>query len=385
MSQQYQIPSSPHIIAPTPTPSENIETRDTYFTPITRSAAKRASSVNSINEDSDSDLEKRARTRSRSPQTAAKLQRLSELQSVDSNSSKSLSTQIPAPKSQPIKENGAANGHLSPSSASSSYWRGFSRSPSPLGLIPIHRHWRSFVHRHEIPRKALHLSIGFFTLGLYARGFQPAAIHPRLIGALIPIASVDFLRHRSTRFNGIYVRVLGVFMRESEVNDSYNGVIWYLLGAWIALRFFPKDIGVMSVLLLSWCDTAASTFGRAYGRYTPRIRKGKSLAGSVAAAIVGVVTASVFWGFVVPRYWGYEDSFWFTGTLSLPEIAKSQLGLSGTDQGTIGGWPALGVMSIWSGFVASGSELIDLWSLDDNLTIPVISGLGLWGFLKLFG
>ena len=174
-------------------------------------------------------------------------------------------------------------------------------------------------------------------------------------------------------------------MRESEVNDSYNGVVWYLLGAWIALRFFPKDVGVMSVLLLSWCDTAASTIGRAYGRYTPRIRKGKSLAGSAAAAIVGVVTASVFWGFVVPRYWGYEDSFCFTGTLSLPEVVKTQLGSSGTDQGTIGGWLALSVMSLWSGFVASGSELVDLWGLDDNLTIPVISGLGLWGFLKVFG
>lgn len=84
-------------------------------------------------------------------------------------------------------------------------------------------------------------------------------------------------------------------MRESEVH-GYNGTIYYLLGTWIVMRFFPKDIAVMSIMLLSWCDTAASTFGRLWGRYTPRIRKGKSLAGSIAAMLVGVVTAAWFWG-----------------------------------------------------------------------------------------
>lgn len=41
--------------------------------------------------------------------------------------------------------------HLSPSSAlgmGTAYWRGLSRSPSPLGLIPIHREWRHFVRLH---------------------------------------------------------------------------------------------------------------------------------------------------------------------------------------------------------------------------------------------
>ena len=174
-------------------------------------------------------------------------------------------------------------------------------------------------------------------------------------------------------------------MRESEVNDRYNGVIWYLLGAWTALKFFPKDVATMSILLLSWCDTAASTFGRLYGRYTPRIRRGKSLAGSAAAAFVGVATAALFWGVVVPRYWGFEESFQYQGRLALPEVFKQGLGLGGKEQGSVGGWLALGVMSLWSGFVASASEVVDLWGLDDNLTIPVLSGIGLWGFLKVFG
>ena len=174
-------------------------------------------------------------------------------------------------------------------------------------------------------------------------------------------------------------------MRESEVNEKYNGVIWYMLGVWVVLRFFPKDVGTMGVMLLSWCDTAASTLGRLYGRYTPRIRKGKSLAGSAGAAVVGVLTAGVFWGLVVPRYWGFEESFMFKGTLSLPETARQALGWTGKGQSTVTGWLAIGIISLWSGFVASASEVVDLWGLDDNLTIPVLSGLGLWGFLKVFG
>lgn len=171
-------------------------------------------------------------------------------------------------------------------------------------------------------------------------------------------------------------------MRESEV-DGYNGVIWYLLGAWTVLRFFPKDVGVMSVLLLSWCDTAASTFGRLWGRYTPRIRRGKSVAGSAAAAVVGVITAIVFWGWAVPTYGHGDESFMFKGQLGLPEAVKDTIGLK-EGQGMVDGWVALGIVSVWSGLIASASEVVDLFGWDDNVTIPVLSGLGLWGFLKVF-
>ena len=207
------------------------------------------------------------------------------------------------------------------------------------------------------------------------------------MGGLIPIATVDYFRHTYPSFNRTYVRVLGAFMRETEF-DGWNGVIWYLLGAWIVLGFFPKDVGVMGVLLLSWCDTAASTFGRAYGRYTPRIRRGKSLAGSLAAFAVGVFTAASFWGYLAPRTGPFERDvdwpFMFTGSLSLPAPIRKSVGLS-VAQGTVTGGLALTIMSLWTGFVASASEVVDIFGWDDNLTIPVLSGIGMWGFLRIFG
>lgn len=182
---------------------------------------------------------------------------------------------------------------------------------------------------------------------------------------------------------------MGALMRESEV-DGYNGVIWYLLGAWAVLRYCPKDIGAMSVILLSWCDTAASTFGRLWGRYTPQVRKGKSLAGSLAAMFVGIATAAWFWGYLAPNNGainGWDSGKWafaFQGTLSLPSQAEELLGWK-ESEGVISGAVALGVMSLVTGFMAAASEAVDLFNWDDNLTIPVLCGAGLWGFLKVFG
>lgn len=203
---------------------------------------------------------------------------------------------------------------------------------------------------------------------------------------LVPIAFTDVVRHRYWQVNRFYIRCLGALMRESEV-DGYNGVISYLLGAWIVMRFCPKDVGVMSILLLSWCDTAASTFGRLWGRYTPQIRRGKSLAGTIAACVTGIVTAVVWWGWLGPLYAEYntgEHAFAFQGVLTLPTQTRELLGLS-VKQASVTGYWALSVMSVAAGIIASASEAIDLFGWDDNLTIPVLCGAGLWGFLKTFG
>lgn len=159
MAGDYPIPSTPRVISPSPTPSETPSSKDGYFGPITRSATRgsRAKSP-TIPEDkdnessgSDRDPEKRARTRSRSPVLTGdgmSRRRMSGLTAINPKSG------LPSAAGRPVRRkvdvalaNGAANGHLSPQSASKGRWnwRELSRSPSPLGLIPIHTKWRSFV------------------------------------------------------------------------------------------------------------------------------------------------------------------------------------------------------------------------------------------------
>jgi len=423
MASQYQIPSTPRVISPSPTPSER-GGKDGYF-PSQAKAAQRQSSVEPIEEipqdddsgyddegaeeEEDPDLA-RARSRSRSPQLAKKIppRKMGANGSVTTatvalphttNSTKQrpprsrkITTRADTLRTkQPPNGNAPQNGDLlSPNSAygqgyGAAYWRSLSRSPSPLGLIPIHRDWRKFIHKHEVPRKALHVSIGFLTLYLYSLNIQTSQIHPVLLALLIPITAVDVLRFRWPALNRFYIRCLGPFMREAEAHDRYNGVIAYLAGLWVTMRFCRKDVAVVSVLLLSWCDTAASTFGRAWGKYTPRIRRGKSLAGSLAAFVVGVASAVFFWGFFVPSRtgdWNWdgavenegENRFAFEGTLWSESLGWS-----------IQGWPAVLLLGIVTGLAASVSEAIDLWGLDDNLTIPILCGAELGAFLWAFG
>lgn len=415
MSKHQQIPNIPRVISPSPTPSES-SGRDGYFPPTTRSKAARASTpVDRIDENEalaaqdelDPELA-RARSRSRSPHIERTPTRMAmtPLNGGVSSSTKATianatkpnrrkaggDTSAAVPNGTP-KETLDAKDLLSPSSAypqgfGSAYWRSLSRSPSPLGLIPIHREWREFVHKHEVPRKLLHVSIGFVTLWLYREGVQTSQIHPVLMGLLVPILSVDLIRFRWPAFNRLYIRVLGPFMRESEAHDRFNGVISYLAGLWATMYFCRKDVAVMSVLLLSWCDSAASTFGRLWGKYTPRVRKGKSLAGSLAAFTLGVASSVLFWGLIAPAApEGLSigaNSFAYDGTLALPPMLRQPLGLS-EPQATISGKTALSVISVVAGMVASVSEAIDIWGLDDNLTIPVLCGIGLGAFTWAFG
>ncbi|KZS96909.1 hypothetical protein SISNIDRAFT_387379, partial [Sistotremastrum niveocremeum HHB9708] len=173
----------------------------------------------------------------------------------------------------------------------------------------------------EIPRKTLHSSIGFLTLSLYVNGGTPQPVIVVLTGTLAIVASADFLRFRFSTFETLYETFLGFLMRESE-KHKINGVVWYLIGVLFALYFYPMDIAVVAILILSWADTAASTIGRLYGRYTPALpsrvlripipfvkaryhpRLGfasrKSTAGFMAAALTGLVITTSFWGYFGP-------------------------------------------------------------------------------------
>lgn len=105
--------------------------------------------------------------------------------------------------------------------------------------------------------------------------------------------------------------------------------------------------------------------------------------------MTGAVVAAGFWG-------------WIGLAGNIQPIWTFDQGVA-TEPGTsaFGGWLGLGLISVVSGFVSGVAEalgscfipflasdgctlirLLDLGSLDDNLTLPIISGGCLWGFFK---
>ncbi|KAI0061187.1 hypothetical protein BV25DRAFT_1827062 [Artomyces pyxidatus] len=253
----------------------------------------------------------------------------------------------------------------------------------------------------EIPRKLLHSSIGFLTLYLYASHGSRLRVVVVLAGALCVIVPADVLRLRSSRFERIYERCLGFLMRESEKNHT-NGVIWYIIGVIFCLTLYPQDISIISIMLLSWADTAASTFGRAWGSLTPPLpartpilglplAPRKSLAGFLAATITGACIVFSFWSWLAPAVGDPLPSWdWETGvageaidTSVVGAAVRGWLREAGFQGVNNGGLIGLAIISTVAGLLTGVSEALDLGSLDDNLTLPIISGGCIWGFLKL--
>lgn len=223
----------------------------------------------------------------------------------------------------------------------------------------------SFIRKHEIPRKTFHSFTGIFTLWLYVNGYnQRQLVFPMLIMAITCFFQ-DFIRFRVPSVNDKLIKLYSSMMRESEKN-SYNGILFFLIGIIITSSLLPKDICLMCNLLLSWGDTSASLFGREFGKYTPKLSTNKSLAGSLASFATGVGCCYLMYMFMIPKYHHLvdlpNDIMWSPETSSLN----------------------IHCFAIACGFISSISEFIDLWGMDDNFTITVLSGSFLYSLVHIF-
>lgn len=214
-----------------------------------------------------------------------------------------------------------------------------------------------FLIKHEIPRKVFHSLHGFVTLGLYINGWSKHDAAKVVWTLFAFVFANDVIRLNFPHVNDAVLPYVQHFMREHEA-QTWNGITFYLAGAGLVLSLAPKDIAVMSICLLSWADTAASTVGRAFGRYTPSVGNRKSLAGCMASALTGLCVCYFFYSCVVPEYPGVSqpgEHLWS------PELSHLNIH----------------AYALITGLITSFSEAVDIGKLDDNFTIPVLCSLGL--------
>lgn len=222
---------------------------------------------------------------------------------------------------------------------------------------------RELMVANEVPRKIFHSFHGFLTLYLYCQGYAASQITMPLWTLFCIFFASDVLRFNSRRVNNIIVQSSALIMRPSEA-DLWNGIVFYLAGLALVFTFAPKDISVMSVLLLSWADTAASTFGRQFGKYTVKVAKGKSLAGSLASGFTGMVACYLFYGYFVPYFpVNLPGEIMWT-----PETSRM----------------SLHVYALVCGLASSVSEAIQVAGVDDNFTIPVLGSIFMYTAVRAF-
>ncbi|TIC08884.1 hypothetical protein E3Q10_03676 [Wallemia mellicola] len=227
----------------------------------------------------------------------------------------------------------------------------------------------------ELPRKLFHSSIGPIAIGIYISQVSRTLVLRLLTILLLVILVIDLFRLRSTvvgrgRFASLYESVVGRLMRESE-RQKLNSTIWYLLGAVISVASFKRDIAITSICILAFADTSASTVGRLLGRYTytlpsPPFGQKKSLAGFTAAFLTGAFTSWLIWGSTFGQATIAEAGKLSTDTLSWTTESKLRFPL----------------LMIVVGIISAVTESLDVHGLDDNLTIPVISGILMTLLLK---
>lgn len=203
------------------------------------------------------------------------------------------------------------------------------RLSSPLRL-------RSDLH---LLRKAWHIATGLIGLTIYKKsGLPEETMAFGLLSVAVLAFLVEFLRLRNEKLNVLLMKVMKPVMRESERNST-SGLPFYALGVSLALFFFPERIAVLASLFLIFADPIASFFGILYGR--DKILPNKSLQGTIAAFTVCYILTLIY------------GLIYAAPTMDLL------------------------VFAIAAGIIGAISEMCSQF-VDDNLCIPVVSGLGLF-------
>jgi dolichol kinase len=191
--------------------------------------------------------------------------------------------------------------------------------------------------RAEMIRKGIHLFALIIPIG-YSLVTFPTAIAWLGVSAFVAII-IDISRFRGWRLWTWVSCLLTPIIREHEIKGGFTGASYILTTSFICVLLFPKIIAIAAIVYIIIGDTAAAMIGRLYGKH--HLIGKKSLEGS-AACLVSVILAS----FLIP---------------GLP-------------------WQA----ALIGAFTATVVEAIS-GKLDDNMTVPIASGLVMLLVMYLMG
>ena len=192
--------------------------------------------------------------------------------------------------------------------------------------------------RQELIRKTIHLFTNSLIPCVYLFLKIPRFWMAILLGiASVGIMIIDLGRTRYGWISKMFGKLFNRMLRSHELGGKLTGATYVIIGSFIAVTIFPKEIAVLALLFAAIGDTAAALYGRKFGRI--RIW-GKTLEGSIVGLIACLIIASFF-----PQ---------------IPNIVK------------------------FSGAFADIFHKLLPINIDDNLRIPIFSGIIMYGLSILF-
>lgn len=201
--------------------------------------------------------------------------------------------------------------------------------------VSIRVHKRTDIH---ILRKLWHMGVGLIGVVFYlVSGISQEKLANYLLVLAAVAIMIDILRINNQKIQKASLLVMRPFMRKSELR-SITGLPFYALGVALSLSLFSEKIALLSVFFLIFSDPISSYVGIRFGK--DKILPNKSLQGSFAGFVVCAIITFIY-------------------CLTVGH----------------GGMHVI-LFAFLAGIVGSISEMMS-FLIDDNLTIPVLSGLGL--------
>lgn len=186
---------------------------------------------------------------------------------------------------------------------------------------------------YELRRKFIHFSALLIPIGYY---FLPKEL---VLSVLIPgsflclLIDMGRLYHKPT--SRVFNRIFGRVLREHE-GFHFTASTYLLFAATLCIIFFDKRVAIVSLLILIISDPTAALVGRKFGRI--KLLGEKTLEGSCAFLISALIITSLF--------------------------------------------PGLRLTSKIAGAIVATTIELFPTGIDDNLSIPLATGLVMQLFLK---
>ena len=146
------------------------------------------------------------------------------------------------------------------------------------------------VNRFEWNRQLFHIFLGMVIVLLLRFGF----LNKELILIIIIIGLILSYLSKKTRIPIVY-ELLEKFERTEDLKKfPGKGLIFYFIGAYIALLLFPKEIAMASIIVLALGDSISHLYGLHYGKIKQPFSKTKFLEGTIAGFVAGFIGSLVF-------------------------------------------------------------------------------------------
>ncbi|MCK4352597.1 hypothetical protein KAW65_04235 [candidate division WOR-3 bacterium] len=184
----------------------------------------------------------------------------------------------------------------------------------------------SNINKYILARKGIHLGAALIPLSYYIFSRQQFIIFVSSL-ALTAII-IEVARFKNPKFKNLFYRIFGKLLWNNESKSLTSATI-FILSSFICGIFFQKQVVITALLFLTFGDTISYSVGNTIGKI--KIFGKKTLEGGIAFFLVSVIIA-----------WLVQDMIFWVGLIGA--------------------------------VVACIVELLP-WRVDDNLSIPIISGV----------